>query len=101
MNKTPNALPPTMITLGEQFGNTALSLDAARNVRVVSFITIGSKQTKSENGTKYPYHLIDLEGQDGIIARSRELRINKKQLRTLMRATIRKIAVFVFENQSR
>lgn len=95
MINTPNALPPTMITLGEQFGNASLTLEGARRIGSITCITIGS----TEKTDVYPYHLIDLNDTAGrVFVRSKNLRITRKQLRTLHREITRKVAVFLFEN---
>lgn len=103
MNKIPNALPPTMITLGEQFGNASLTLEGARRIGSITCLTIGSKESnKRENTDRYPYHLIDLNDFTGrILIRSRDLKITRKQLRSLHREVTRKVAVFLFEHQAR
>lgn len=103
--RTPNALPPTMLTLGERFGNASISAKVARDIISIDSLTIGDykKGAERENG-KYPYHMVDIwyrdaQGDDNILVRSKELRINQRQLRTFMREVTRKVAVFIFENK--
>lgn len=100
--KTPNALPSTMITFGEQFGNASMTLKGARQITHINCLTIGETASKQEK--KYPYHLIDVWGNDSdgestILLRSRNLHISRKKLRNLHREITRKVAVFLFENQ--
>lgn len=101
--KTPNALPPTMITLGTDFNCGSLSRDAVLKVTHITCMTIGDKSSNNREGKKaghYPYHLIDLQtADDRIFARSRDLRITKKELLKRMRALTRKVAMFQFENR--
>lgn len=101
--KTPNALPPTVLSLGPLFDGSAMTLEAAREVYTVDSLTIGNKQSNKAEGMPknyYPYHLIDFRGKDGaVIARSRYLRITKKQMVSAKRALVRKLAVFLFENK--
>ena len=99
--KTPNALPPGILLLGERFKNAAITAQAAKTITHIDSITIG-KHSKEKD--KYPYHLVDIWYHNGnenrILVRSRELRINRKQLRAFMREIIRKVAVFIFETKN-
>lgn len=102
MNKTPNALPATVLSLGLPFDCSAITLPMARDVRAVNSFSIGETSKREAYGRKdyYPYHIIDLIGPDGkIMMRSKDLRISRKKLLTFKRQLIRKLAVYLFENQ--
>lgn len=101
--KTPNALPPTVLSLGPLFDGSAMTLEAAREVYAVDSLTIGTKQSNKVEGKPknyYPYHLIDFRGKEGrVLARSRHLKLTKKQMVSAKRALVRKLADFLFENK--
>ena len=104
MNKTPNALPPTILSLGLPFDCSAITLPLAREVGSIGSITIGSTSDRAAYGRKdyYPYHIVDFYGRDGkVLMRSKDLRISKSKLISLKRQLVRKLAVYLFENQDK
>lgn len=103
-SKTPNALPPTVISLGEVFKNASITRKGAESISHIDCLTIGDRSSNKREGKKaghYPYHLIDIwhkddSGEEHVLVRSRDLRINQKRLRSLMRQTTRKVADYLF-----
>jgi hypothetical protein len=101
--KTPNALPPTVLQLGRAFNGAGLTLKGARQIASVTNMTIGDRTSNKKEGKQeghYPYHLIDLNTPDRCaFVRSGQLRCSKRKLQAITRQTVRKVAVFLFENQ--
>jgi hypothetical protein len=103
MNAIPNKnnLPNTILNLQKELG-FSMTLKGARQVDVIDVIKIGSKKEVTKEGYKYPYYLIDFNQTSPefrILGRSRHI-YTKKQMEASYRKAQRKLAVFLFENES-
>src|SRR4051812_26725300 len=104
-SKTPNALPPGILALGEHFGCASITSVGAKNITHIDSGTIEATDDPVKNTHYgYPYHWVDIwhrdnNGEEHILVRSKHLHMNKKKLRSVMREITRKVAVFIFENK--
>jgi hypothetical protein len=98
---TPNALPPTMLQLGDAFG-ASLSLDACRRV---SHVEIRGGYWKDTGATKpTPHFIVDIDivkpdGSSTYTLRGCNVNLTRREARDLHRDVTRKIAVFLWENK--
>lgn len=104
--KTPNALPPCILALGERFGCASITSLGARHITHIDCGTIEATDDPAKNAKYgYPYHWVDIwatnpqTGEERILVRSKHLHMNKKKLHSFMRATTRKVATFIFETK--
>lgn len=97
--RTPNAIPPTILQLGDDLG-ISISLEFARRIRYISILAIGGdKRRIDEHGNQYPYFYLELHtGDKSEMVRSMMI-FSKWKANRLHRSVTRKIAVFIFENQ--
>lgn len=103
--KSNRPFPPTALPLGERFNSGIITAAVAPTITKIETITIGDASANKRDGKSkkhYPYHLVDIwntgpSGEPSILIRSKELRMNRKQLRTFTRAITRKVATFIFD----
>lgn len=102
--KTPNALPPTVLSLSKELG-ISLTLQGARQVNSVTMLgPIGRPgRPYVKDGHMYPCYYVDVNAQkvdgNGTYYRSRTIR-TAKRMHQIHRAVTRKLAVFLFENKA-